>query len=47
MDDDEMLLISIHEARAELFVTMRRASLDWLRANKARIIAEREAKPNV
>jgi hypothetical protein len=43
-DDDELLLISIHEARAELFPTMRRASLEWLKQNKARIMAEREGK---
>lgn len=42
IDDDEMLLISIHEARVELFPTMRRASRDWLKANKARIMAARE-----
>jgi hypothetical protein len=42
MDDDEALLISIHEARAELFPTFRATSLAWLQANKARIVRERE-----
>lgn len=45
MDDDELLLISIHEARAELFHGQaRRASWDWLKQNKARITAEREGE---
>lgn len=44
MDDDEALLISIHEARAELFPALRAASLAWLQANKARVVAEREAQ---
>jgi hypothetical protein len=45
IDDDEMLLISIHEARVELFQgAARRKSIHWLAANKARIIAERESK---
>jgi hypothetical protein len=42
MEDDDLLLISIHDARAELFPDLRAASLAWLRANKARILAERE-----
>ena len=41
MDDDELLLISIHEGRAELFSDVRRASLWWLKTNKARIMAAR------
>lgn len=45
MDDDELLLISIHEVRAELFPTLRRASQEWLKTNKARILAERQTKP--
>lgn len=44
MDDDEALLITIHEVRAELFPTLRAASLAWLQANRARIVAAREAK---
>lgn len=43
MDDDELLLISIHEARIDLFPTLRASSQAWLKANKARIMAAREA----
>jgi hypothetical protein len=45
IDNDELLLISIHEARVELFQgAARRVSRDWLAANKARIVAEHEAE---
>lgn len=44
MEDDDLLLISIHEARAELFPSMRRASQEWLKVNKARIMAARAPK---
>lgn len=48
VDDDELLLISIHEAR-EVVLTgkAKRASAAWLAANKARIVAERESEQNV
>lgn len=42
MDDDEVLLITIHEVRAELFPKLRAASLAWLRDNRAQIVAARE-----
>lgn len=43
-EDDETLLITIHEARAALFHgPAKRASLAWLFQNRARIIAAREA----
>lgn len=43
LDDDELLLLSIHEARVVLFQgAARRQSRAWLDANKARILAERE-----
>jgi len=43
MDDDELLLTSIHEARVELFPALRKASQEWLKTNKARILAARAA----
>lgn len=46
-EDDELLLISIHEARAAetaLPEHLRAASRRWLRENRARIVAEREAQ---
>lgn len=41
-EDDELLLITIHEARAELFSDLRASSLAWIRDNRARIVAARE-----
>jgi hypothetical protein len=46
MDDDAMLLISIHEARAELFPTLSRTSREWLKQHRARIVVERETTAN-
>jgi hypothetical protein len=46
-EDDELLLISIHEARrdeAAMPEHLRAASRRWLAANRARIVAEREAQ---
>lgn len=41
-DDDELLLITIHEARVATFTgKTRRASERWLAANKARIMEAR------
>lgn len=47
VDDDELLLITIHEAR-EVVLTgkARKESQAWLAANKAWIVAEREGKQN-
>lgn len=45
-EDDELLLISIHEARVQLRALpahLRRQSHRWLAANRARIVSEREA----
>jgi hypothetical protein len=43
-DDDDLLLISIHESRMEVCTGKRWAeSVAWLNANKARIVAEHEA----
>jgi hypothetical protein len=45
LDDDELLMISIHEAREVLFTgKAKRESAAWLAANKARIVAEREGE---
>lgn len=46
LEDDEVLLISIHEARIELLTgAARRASLDWLAAHRARIITAHGGTP--
>lgn len=43
LEDDELLLISIHSARVVAFTgALRRASEQWLAENEARIRAERE-----
>lgn len=46
-DDDELLLISMHEARVTdptMPARIGQESQRWLDANKARIVKEREAK---
>lgn len=46
-EDDALLSITIHEARAVLFTgKVRKKSQTWLAENKARIMAAREVIPN-
>jgi hypothetical protein len=45
-EDDELLLDSIHTARAQAFTgAARRESVRWLAANHARVMAERGGTP--
>lgn len=47
-DDDDLLLVAIHDARATLFTgQLRRESLAWLAAHQERILAERRAQRGV